>query len=44
MQFQNKFKFPNNGMNKFILLWRKGVYPNEYMYEWNIIAPKRRIP
>ena len=28
---KNAFKFSNNDTNKFILLWRKGVYPYDYM-------------
>ena len=30
-RFKNKFKFSNNGINKFILRLAKGVYPYEYM-------------
>ena len=33
-QFKNTFKFSNNDINKFILSLRKGVYPYEYMDEW----------
>ena len=32
-RFKSTFKFSNNDINKFILLWRKGVYPYEYMDE-----------
>ena len=33
-KFKNKFKFPNNDINKFILLLRKGVYPHVYIDDW----------
>ena len=32
---QNAFKFSNNDTNKFILLLRKGVYPYDYMDDWD---------
>ena len=39
------FKFSNNDINKFILLLRKGVYPHEYMGEWEnfneLILPEK---
>ena len=31
---KNTFKFSNNNINKFILLFRKAVYPYEDMNEW----------
>ena len=32
-RFKNTFKCSNNDISKFILLFRKGVYPYEYMNE-----------
>ena len=32
--FKNIFKFSNNDINKFTFLLRKGIYPYEYMNEW----------
>ena len=33
-RFKNTFKFSNNVINKFVLLLRNGVYPYEYMDDW----------
>ena len=33
-RFKNTFKIPNNDINKFILLLRKGFYPYGCMDEW----------
>ena len=33
-KFKNTFKFSNDDINKFILLLRTGVYPYEYMDDW----------
>ena len=33
-QFFNTYKFSNHDNSKFISLFRKGVYPYEYMDDW----------
>ena len=33
-RFFNTYKFSNHSHNNFILLLRKGVYPYEFMYDW----------
>ena len=34
-RFANTYNFYDNDLNKFLILLRKGVYPYEYMDEWN---------
>ena len=34
-RFENTYKFCNNDLDKFIMLLRKGVYPSEYIDEWD---------
>ena len=34
-KFASTYKFCNNDLNKFVILLRKGVYPNEYMDDWD---------
>ena len=33
-RFANTYEFCNGGLNKFVLLLKKGVYPYEYMDSW----------
>ena len=33
-RFANTYEFCNKNLNKFILLLRKGIYPNEYIDNW----------
>ena len=33
-RFANKYRFSNHDISKFILLLQKGVYPYEYMDDW----------
>ena len=37
LRFANTYKFSNHGISKFILLLLKGVYPCEYMDDWEKI-------
>ena len=34
MRFSNTYKFANHVINKFISLFGKGVYPYEYIDDW----------
>ena len=40
-RFSNVYEFCDYDMNKFITLLRKGVYPYEYMDEWNKFDEKK---
>ena len=39
-RFANTYKFCNNDLDKFIMLLRKGVYPCEYIDEWDKFIEK----
>ena len=39
-RFANTYKFCDNDLDKFIMLLRKGVYPYEYMDEWDKLNEK----
>ena len=34
-KFKNTYRFSNGDIDKFVLLLRKGVYPHEYMDDWD---------
>ena len=42
-RFFNTLTFSNYDNNKFILLLRKGVYPNEYMDNWEKFNEAKKI-
>ena len=39
-RFASTYEFCNNGLNKFVFLLRKGVYPYEYMDNWERFSEK----
>ena len=40
-RFSNTYEFCDNDLNKFLILLRKGVYPYEYMNEWDKFNEKK---
>ena len=42
-RFSNVYEFCGNNINKFLILLRKGVYPYEYIDEWNKFNEKNYL-
>ena len=42
--FTNTYQFCENGNNKFLMLFKKGIYPYEYMDSWNRFNQGKLLP